>query len=99
MISDFFGELFGTFIIVSVVLISGNPLVIVFAILSCIYIFSHFSKASFNPAVSLALFIRNDLDLPLYLVYNSAHLLAAVLAFFLYKYTYPYWHKNIYLKK
>ena len=99
MISDFFGELTGTFIIISTVLISGNPLVIVFIILSCIYIFGLLSKACFNPAVSLALFIRKDLDLLLFITYIVAQLLAAVLAFIPYKHTYSYWHNNFYIKK
>ena len=63
MIREFIGEFFGTFIFITIILVSGDPFIIAVALLASIHFSAAFSKSSLNPAVSFSLLLRRDLAL------------------------------------
>ena len=78
-------EAIGTFILVSVVLFVGDPIAVAIALAAGIYICSKVSKGSLNPAVSLGLFFRGDLNGPYLIMYILAEIIGACLAVLWYK--------------
>jgi glycerol uptake facilitator-like aquaporin len=72
---DGVAELVGTFIFVSIILITGNPIAIAVGLLAVIYFTSSLSKGSLNPAVSISLFCRGDLNLSKLFIYILAEVL------------------------
>ena len=79
-------ELVGTFVFFSVIALSGKagplaPLAIGAALMVMVYMGGHISGAHYNPAVSLAAFLRGKLNGPELVMYWLTQLVAAVLAF------------------
>jgi aquaporin Z len=81
-------EFVGTFIFVSVILITGNPLLIALSLLIVIYLGLAYSGSNFNPAVSTAMYLKGTLNLSTYLQYIIVQLLGGVSAYYCYKYLY-----------
>jgi aquaporin Z len=76
-------EFIGTFFLVLVVALTGNPLAIGVALAIMIYSLTHVSGAHFNPAVTIALLISKNIDLKeslKYIVSQFAGALAAAFA-------------------
>ena len=87
---DFFVELVGTFIFLSVIIQSGNlgslgGLVIGLTLAAVIYFGGKVSGGHFNPAVSTMFWMDKKLSLTKYIYYILAQILGASLAFFFYK--------------
>lgn len=87
---DFFIELVGSFIFLSVIIQSGNlgsmgGLVIGLTLAAVIYFGGKVSGGHFNPAVSTMFWMDKKLSLTKYIYYILAQILGASLAFFFYK--------------
>ncbi len=80
-------EAIGTFFLVFVIALSGNPLAIGLVLMVMVYMGGHISGAHYNPAVSLALWLRGKIPTGLMVQYRFAQLcgafVAALLAFWL----------------
>jgi aquaporin Z len=79
-------ELVGTFLFLTVIALSGGagplaPLAIGASLVALVYMGGHVSGAHYNPAVSLAAFLRRKIDLTELLAYWAVQLVAAGLAF------------------
>ena len=64
-------EFIGTFIFLSVILAVGQPIPIVVGLLAAIYFGGAISGGHFNPAVSIMMFMKNNLTLeklPFYII-------------------------------
>jgi len=79
-------ELVGTFLFLSVIALSGPigplaPLAIGGALMAMVYMGGHISGAHYNPAVSLAVFLRGKIGVTELVSYWVVQLLGAALAF------------------
>jgi len=81
----YFVELIGTFIFLSVILITGEAIPIAIALASMIYWGGKISGGAFNPAVTLALYLNKKLNVVQLLGYMIAQFIGAVLAFYFFK--------------
>lgn len=81
----YFVELIGTFIFLSVILITGEAIPIAIALASMIYWGGKISGGAFNPAVTLALYLNKKLNAVQLLGYMIAQFIGAVLAFYFFK--------------
>ena len=78
-------EFLGTFFFCAVALLSGNPLAAALALAALTYALGYISGGHFNPAVSVAVWMRGQLDRGEMLRYLAAQALGAVSGFLLYK--------------
>jgi len=78
-------ELIGTFIFLSVILITGEAVPIGIALVAMIYWGGKISGGAFNPAVTLALYLNKKLNSVQLLGYMVAQFVGAVLAFYFFK--------------
>lgn len=74
----------GTFFLTLVIALTGHPLAIGAILMAMVYVGSQYSGAHFNPAVSLAVFIRGKATLGQTVTYITAQILAATAASFAY---------------
>lgn len=81
----FVAEFIGTFILISSILITGNPLYIAAAFLAAITIIGGISGGHINPAVSLVMFVNGTITMNKLLNYIPAQILGALSAYYLYK--------------
>ena len=77
----YLAEFFGTVALVFVILWTGDPLATGATLGSLVYLFG----GAFNPAVSVGLYLNKKLSLKDTFVYVVLQVIAAFLAFFLYK--------------
>ena len=83
-------EIIGTFFLVLTVGLTGNPLAIGCALMVMVYMGGHISGAHYNPAVTLAVFLRGRLPASEVAPYMAAQIigaLAAALVFYVTKST------------
>ena len=73
-------EFLGTFFLVLIIGLTGNPLAIGLGLATLIYMGAHISGAHYNPVVSLAMFINKEISLKEMGFYVSSQLIAAVFA-------------------
>ncbi len=73
-------EIIGTFFLVLTVGLTGNPLAIGCALMVMVYMGGHISGAHYNPAVTLAVFLRGRLPASEVAPYMAAQLIGAVSA-------------------
>jgi aquaporin Z len=78
-------ELIGTFIFLSVILITGEAIPIAIALAAMIYWGGKISGGAFNPAVTLALYLNKKLNAVQLVGYMIAQFIGAVLAFYFFK--------------
>lgn len=85
-------EFIGTFFLVFVIAITGNPLAIGAMLMGMIFMGGHISGAHYNPAISLAMVIRKRLgikDAAMYMLFQLLGAFSAAVAFhFMYGKTY-----------
>jgi glycerol uptake facilitator-like aquaporin len=84
MSTAYLAEFLGTFILVTAILLTGNPLFIAAGFLAAITMTGGISGGHLNPAVSLAMVTKGDLPtakLPGYVVAQVAGALLALAAF------------------
>lgn len=68
-------EFIGTFFLVLVVALSGNPIAIGFILMAMVYMGGYISGAHYNPAVTLGLWVSKKIDRNDVLQYMAAQLL------------------------
>ena len=73
-------ELIGTFFLVLIIGLSKNPLAIGFGLTILVYMGAHISGAHYNPAVSLAMLMRKEININDFIKYISSQVLGASLA-------------------
>ena len=78
-------EFIGTFFLVLIIGLTGNPIAIGLGLSVLIYMGGHISGAHYNPAVSLAMAINNELDLRSLGFYVFSQLTGATVATFFVK--------------
>ncbi len=78
-------EFLGTFGFCAVALLSGSPLAAAAALAGAVYALGYISGGHFNPAVSVAVWLRGQLDKWEMLRYAAAQMLGAVAAFLLFR--------------
>ena len=78
-------ELVGTFIFLSVILMTGEAIPIGLTLAAMIYWGGKISGGAFNPAVSLALYLNKKLNSVQLVGYMIAQFVGALLAFYFFK--------------
>jgi aquaporin Z len=81
----YFVELVGTFIFLSVILITGEAIPIGLTLAAMIYWGAKISGGAFNPAVTLALYLNKKLTNVQLVGYMIAQFIGAILAFYFFK--------------
>lgn len=79
-------EFIGTFFLVFVVLLSGNPLAIGCILMAMVYMGGHISGGHYNPAVTLAVLVRGKIKMNealMYMVIQIAGAIAAAVMYYL----------------
>jgi glycerol uptake facilitator-like aquaporin len=79
-----FTEFLGTFLLVAVILTQGRAIPVGIMLIAIVYFGANYSKCSFNPAASVALFERGDIDGKTLGLYLAAEILAGVAAVYWY---------------
>jgi aquaporin Z len=78
-------ELIGTFIFLSVILMTGEAIPIGITLVAMIYWGGKISGGAFNPAVTLALYLNKKLNLVQFIGYMVAQFIGALFAFYFFK--------------
>jgi aquaporin Z len=78
-------EFIGTFIFLSVILITGEAIPIGITLAAMIYWGGKISGGAFNPAVTVALYLNKKLNITQLVGYMVAQFIAAVFAFYFFK--------------
>lgn len=78
---DYLVEFIGTFIFLSVILLTGEAIPIAIALAAAIYFGGKVSGGNFNPAVSTAMLMLGKLEPGKYIGYVVAQLFGAIAAF------------------
>ena len=78
-------ELVGTFIFLSVILMTGEAIPIGITLVAMIYWGGKISGGAFNPAVTLALYLNKKLNSVQLVGYMVAQFVGALLAFYFFK--------------
>ncbi len=86
-------EFISTFIFLSVILITGNPVAIVIALLAMIYFSANISGGHVNPAISTMFYIKGDLNLTDTILYIASQILGGVAAYYFYTKVYSIYKK------
>src|SRR4030095_16586998 len=73
-------EFIGTFFLVLVIAMTGNPIAIGAILMCMVYMGGNVSGAHYNPAVSLGILLRERMTVRNFGIYNIFHLLAAIAA-------------------
>ena len=73
-------EFIGTFFLVFVIALTGNPIAIGSILMIMVYMGGHISGAHYNPAVTLAVWMRKKIELKAALMYMLVQILAAATA-------------------
>lgn len=73
-------EFIGTFFLVLIIGLSKNPLAIGFGLTILVYMGAHISGAHYNPAVSLAMLLRKEINISDFIKYILSQVLGASLA-------------------
>ena len=76
-------EFIGTLFLVLIIGLTQNPLAIGFGLTALVYMGAHISGAHYNPAVSLAMLIKKEIDTSDFFKYLISQILGAFLAAYL----------------
>ena len=84
LLGNFFGELFGTFFFIAVILITASQVYCAFSIglaltIGILFV-SKLSLGALNPAVAVALWAKKAINLPTMIVYILAEVIGGLLA-------------------
>ncbi len=82
---EYLVEFIGTFIFLSVIIVTGNPMAIGLTLAAVIFFGSKVSGGHFNPAVNVMMFLDNKMSTAQLIGQTIAQLLGAVAAYFYYK--------------
>ena len=78
-------EFVGTFIFLSVIIITGNPLAVGLTLAAMVWFGVKVSGGHFNPAVNLLMLLDKKMNMTEFVGQTIAQLLGAILAFMYYK--------------
>jgi len=81
-------ELIGTFFLVFVIGLTGNPLAIGAILMAMVFMGGHISGAHYNPAVTLAVLIRKKIDTKDAMIYMVMQIIGAFLGALAHHYMY-----------
>jgi aquaporin Z len=81
-------EFIGTFIFLSVILVSGEAIPIAIALAAVIFFAAKISGANVNPAISIMMFAKGDMDMLTTVGYIIAQVLGGLVALVFYKAAY-----------
>ena len=82
---NYFVELVGTFIFLSVIIITGDPLAIGLTLAGVAWFGSKVSGAHYNPAVNVLMLLNKKINVTEFLLYTLAQVIGAVCAFYYFK--------------
>ena len=82
---EFLTEMVGTAIFLSVIIFTGNAILIGLSLTVIIYIGQRYSKAHFNPAVNFMMLMSNKQSAKQFILQTIAQIIGAFLAVLLYK--------------
>lgn len=85
MLLALLAECIGTTLLLTSILILGKPILIASVLLLIIYAFNKISGSHLNPAVSLMMLLKGNINLHTFIAYVIAQLIGATLAIILYK--------------
>ncbi len=88
MLKLLLGEILGTFILLSAVLIWGKPIPIALALLIALFLFRYVSGTHFNPAISLLMFIKGSINVRTFILYIVAQIIGVFGVYYL-------WNTNL----
>ena len=75
-------EIIGTFFLVLIIGLTGNPIAIGLGLAVLVYMGAHISGAHYNPAVTLAMYINDQIDIKESGKYVASQLIGSVIAMF-----------------
>lgn len=81
----YFVELIGTFIFLSVIIITGDPLAIGLTLSGVVWFGSKVSGAHYNPAVNVLMLLNKKINITEFLLYTLAQVIGAIGAFCYFK--------------
>lgn len=81
----FITELIGTFVFISVILITGEAIPIGIALIAAIYFGGSISGGHFNPAVSTAKWAKGDISPQKWCIYVAAQIIGGLVALLFYQ--------------
>lgn len=90
MILKLLTEFIGTFVFLSVIILTGEAIPIALSLGTVIFFGGKISGGHFNPAVSTMFFVKGGIDLTTYISYIIVQIFAGLCAL--------YWYKNAYNK-
>ena len=76
-------EIIGTFFLVLIIGLTGNPIAIGLGLAVLVYMGAHISGAHYNPAVTLAMYINDQIDIKESGKYVASQLIGSVIAVFI----------------
>lgn len=76
-------EIIGTFFLVLIIGLTGNPIAIGLGLSVLVYMGAHISGAHYNPAVTLAMYINDQIDIKESGKYVASQLIGSVIAVFI----------------
>src|SRR5687768_10179402 len=85
---NYLTEFTGTFFLVFVIALTGNPIAIGCILMVMVYMGGHISGAHYNPAVTLALWMRKKIEMKealIYMLFQVAGAFCAALVYYLIK--------------
>ena len=82
---DYLVEFIGTFVFLSVIIVTGNPIAIAMALATMIYFGGKVSGGHFNPAVNVMMYLNKKMSTTKLIGQTIAQLLGAVAAFMYFK--------------
>lgn len=82
---EYFVEFLGTFIFLSVIIITGNPLAIALSLATVIYFGGKVSGGHFNPAVNIMMYSNKKINITQLVGQTVAQILGAIAAYSYYK--------------
>ena len=80
MLLKLISELVGTFVFLGVILATGEAIPIGLALATAIYFGGKISGGHFNPAVTVMMLVKGDIELPIALAYMATQVLGGVMA-------------------
>lgn len=76
----------GTFFLVLTIALTGNPIAIGAILIAMIYMGGYISGGHYNPAVTLAVYVRGKITMPIAMRYMLAQIAGAIIAALIYRF-------------
>ncbi len=83
-LANYFVEFIATFIFLSVIIITGNPIAIAVALLAMLYFSGNITGGHINPAITAMFYMKGDLSISDTIFYIGSQVLGAVAAYYFY---------------